>query len=139
MPVLSRTIVWIRLTPSSVAASLMRMLCLAPSPVPTATAVGVARPSASGQAMTTAEIANVSAVRNGTSARNVHARNVSDSGRDRDDDENCGGLVGNALTRRFGILRTLDESGDLREDSFVADVHRLHRDGAADIDASADE
>src|SRR6266536_4739167 len=37
-------------------------LPISPSPVPTATAVGVASPSASGHAITTAEIANVSEV-----------------------------------------------------------------------------
>ena len=47
---------------SSVAASLIRILFLAPMPVPTATAVRVARPRASGQAITTAEIAKVRAV-----------------------------------------------------------------------------
>src|SRR3972149_1461210 len=57
VPVLSRTMALMREVCSSVAAFLIRMLCRAPSPVPTATAVGVARPRASGQAMTTAEMA----------------------------------------------------------------------------------
>ena len=76
VPVLSSTMVSIRLTPSSVAASLMRMLWRAPRPVPTATAVGVARPNASGQAITTAEIANVSDCRKGACAISDHERNV---------------------------------------------------------------
>ena len=62
--------------PSSVAASLMRIPWRAPIPVPTATAVGVARPSASGQAMTTALIAKVSAVRKLWSEANVQIANV---------------------------------------------------------------
>ena len=53
VPVLSSAIASSAPTPSSVAASSIRMLCRAPIPVPTATAVGVARPSASGQAITT--------------------------------------------------------------------------------------
>src|SRR3989304_2594269 len=61
VPVLSRTMALMREVCSSVAAFLIRMLCRAPSPVPTATAVGGARPRASGQAMTTAEMAKVSA------------------------------------------------------------------------------
>jgi hypothetical protein len=58
----------VRETPSSVAASLMSMLWRAPTPVPTATGVGMARPSVSGQAITTAEIAKVSANRAGAPA-----------------------------------------------------------------------
>src|SRR3989338_2116508 len=54
---------------SSVAASLIKILCLASMPVPTATAVGVARPRASGQAITTAEIAKVRAVKSVAPAR----------------------------------------------------------------------
>lgn len=61
VPVLSMTTAVMRETCSSGAAFLIRMLWRAPSPVPTATAFGVARPSASGQAITTAEMAKVSA------------------------------------------------------------------------------
>src|SRR3990167_10405792 len=61
---------------SKVAASLMRMFFFAPIPVPTATAVGVARPSASGQAITTADIANVSAVRSAAPAKKYQPKNA---------------------------------------------------------------
>ena len=52
------------------------MLCFAPKPVPTATAVGVARPRASGQAITIAEIAKVSANNAGCLATRNHTRKV---------------------------------------------------------------
>lgn len=52
------------------------MLCLAPMPVPTATAVGLASPSASGQAITTALIANVSARRKSSAENSAHAAKV---------------------------------------------------------------
>mmetsp|Transcript_13577 Transcript_13577/g.47311 ORF Transcript_13577/g.47311 Transcript_13577/m.47311 type:complete len:381 (-) Transcript_13577:1416-2558(-) len=52
VPVLSNTMAVVRCTASSTAPPLMRMPARAPRPVPTMTAVGVARPSAHGQAMT---------------------------------------------------------------------------------------
>ena len=61
---------------SKVAASLINMFFLAPIPVPTATAVGVAKPSASGQAITTADIAKVNAVRSVAPAKIYHPKNV---------------------------------------------------------------
>ena len=65
VPVLSSTIAWIFETCSRVGASFIRILCFAPRPVPTATAVGVASPSASGQAITTVAIAKERAKRRG--------------------------------------------------------------------------
>jgi len=61
VPVLSKMRAWMREACSRAVAFLIRIPFLAPIPVPTATAVGVARPSASGQAMTTAVTASVSA------------------------------------------------------------------------------
>jgi hypothetical protein len=58
---LSRTTVSSEATCSIAIALLKRMPRRAPSPVPTITAVGVARPSASGQVMTTTVIAKRSA------------------------------------------------------------------------------
>ena len=51
VPVLSSTIVVTRFVCSSTSGPLMRMPSWAPRPVPTMRAVGVARPSAQGQAM----------------------------------------------------------------------------------------
>jgi len=62
--------------PSSVAASLISTPCRAPIPVPTATAVGVASPRASGQAMTTALMAKVSAMSRPWSESSIHPAKV---------------------------------------------------------------
>ena len=62
VPVLSSTTVPTEQAVSSDSALLMRMPCAAPRPVPTMMAVGVARPSAQGQLMTSTETACVSAV-----------------------------------------------------------------------------
>ena len=61
VPVLSSTTVSMRRVSSSTSAPLMRMPSRAPRPVPTSSAVGVARPSAHGQAMTSTAIATSSA------------------------------------------------------------------------------
>ncbi len=61
VPVLSKMMAWMRDACSSAVAFLIRIPCRAPIPVATATAVGVARPSASGQAITTAVTASVRA------------------------------------------------------------------------------
>ena len=60
VPVLSKTTVSMRYADSSASPLLMSMPLLAPTPVPTAMAVGVARPSAQGQATTSTAIMRVS-------------------------------------------------------------------------------
>ncbi len=62
MPVLSRTIVSIRLVDSRTSGPEIRMPSLAARPVPIMSAIGVARPSAQGQAMTRTATAAVTAV-----------------------------------------------------------------------------
>ncbi len=52
VPVLSKTIVSMRLSRSSDSAFLIKIPCSAPLPTPTVIAVGVARPRAQGQAIT---------------------------------------------------------------------------------------
>src|SRR5512136_172359 len=61
VPVLSKMMACSLAACSSAVAFLNKMPCCAPRPVPTMTAVGIAKPSASGQAMTTTVIAKVSA------------------------------------------------------------------------------
>ena len=61
VPVLSSTIVSTRRVDSSTSGPLIRMPSWAPRPVPTMSAVGVARPSAQGQAMISTETAAVKA------------------------------------------------------------------------------
>ena len=62
VPVLSSTTVSIRRVDSSTSGPLMRMPSWAPRPVPTISAVGVARPRAQGQAMISTATAAVNAV-----------------------------------------------------------------------------
>ena len=61
VPVLSNTTDWMREASSRLVACLNRIPCFAPMSVATMIAVGVARPSASGHAMTIAVTASVSA------------------------------------------------------------------------------
>ncbi len=62
VPVLSNTIVSTRRVDSSTSGPLMRMPICAPRPVPTISAMGVARPSAHGQAMISTATAAVNAM-----------------------------------------------------------------------------
>ena len=59
VPVLSRTMVFIFLVFSRIAAFLIRSDMLAPFPVATIIATGVAKPNAQGQAITITVIANL--------------------------------------------------------------------------------
>ncbi|OIQ71294.1 hypothetical protein GALL_470890 [mine drainage metagenome] len=65
VPVLSKTTTFNRVASSSAEAFLNKMPFMAPSPVPTITAIGVARPSASGQAMTNTVMVSASASSSG--------------------------------------------------------------------------
>ena len=61
VPVLSNATIWVRPAASSEAAVLNRMPFLAPRPLPTMMATGVASPSAQGQLMTSTEMPRASA------------------------------------------------------------------------------
>ena len=99
----------------------MRMPFSAPLPVPTMMAVGVARPSAHGQAMTMTAVPASSALTNGVTrgverrrrrssgTTNSHTRNVSDRDAHDGRDEHGADAVGEALDRGLGALRVLDE------------------------------
>ena len=93
----------------------------APRPVPTISAVGVASPSAHGQAMMSTATAAVNA---NVALSPVPSQNPSVATRQRDDDrhEDAGDAVGEALDRRLAGLRVLDEPGDLRERGVGADL-----------------
>ena len=65
VPVLSNTTVSTRCVDSSTSGPLIRMPSCAPRPVPTINAVGVARPSAQGQAMISTATAAVNAAATG--------------------------------------------------------------------------
>ena len=64
VPVLSKTTVVIELMRSNTSPPLIRTPKFAATPVPTITAVGVARPNAQGHAITKVEIPNVNAKKN---------------------------------------------------------------------------
>src|SRR6266540_1218837 len=126
-----------RETFSSVAASFIRMLCLAPSPVPTATAVGVARPRASGQAITTAEIAKVSDCRK--SSRTI-PKPYSEGDKAGGNGKNHRVLrrpVGKTLAGRLGALGLLYQPDDLTQGSIATDLGRAESDAALLVDRSA--
>mmetsp|Transcript_495 Transcript_495/g.1508 ORF Transcript_495/g.1508 Transcript_495/m.1508 type:complete len:264 (-) Transcript_495:867-1658(-) len=72
VPVLSNATTVTLRAPSSAAPPLRSRPCSAPTPVATMTAVGVARPSAHGQAMTSTLMANSRAKRKGDSAGGTH-------------------------------------------------------------------
>ena len=74
VPVLSRMTVSMRYTASSASPPLIRMPRWAPRPVPTMMAVGVAKPSAQGQAIISTATKFTSANGNGLNAS--HTRNV---------------------------------------------------------------
>src|SRR3989454_7425364 len=135
VPVLSKTTDRILETPSSVGASLIRMLCFAPRPVPTATAVGVARPRASGQAITIAEIAKVRAMRTGCRATANQTRNVTRPAPIASTTRYWA-TVCQSLAGRFGILSGLDQLYYLREGCLVAYFCCLEPDRPRLVDGS---
>ena len=109
VPVLSMTTVSMRADASSAVAFLNRTPRLAPRPVPTMIAVGVASPSASGQVITTTVIANSSAVSTRAARPAARRAKVSDAADQRDEHEPERGAVGEPLAGRLGVLRLLDE------------------------------
>ena len=127
-----------RETFSRVAASLIRMLCLAPMPVPTATAVGVASPSASGQAITTAETANVMRHDGSGATQEVPGEERDDARADGQDHQVLRGPVGQPLAGRLGVLRLLDQVHDLGERGVRADLGGAEAHAAAAVDRARD-
>ena len=92
-------------------------------PVPTMMAVGVARPSAHGQAMMmTAMVVPMASVQRPSSGPNsAQPANVSAASAEHDRDEPRRDLVGEALHRRLRALGVLDEAHDLRQRRVLAD------------------
>ena len=102
------------------------MPCSAALPVPTMIAVGVARPSAHGQAMISTAMAACSA--SVSRGRSWTEDQPADEGQRRQHQdgrhEHFGDAVGQALHRRLGALRLLDQPHDLRERGVLADLGR---------------
>src|SRR3989338_4950903 len=130
VPVLSMTMMFILEAFSRVAASFIKILCLAPMPVPTATTVGVAKPSASGQAITTAEMANVSAVKSPAQKRRQPRAY-------RQRHQPTGRFVGDSLAGRFGILGGFHHFYNLGQNRFRTDLDGFEFYQSGLIDRSA--
>ena len=121
VPVLSSTTVSTRRVDSSTSGPLISRPSCAPRPVPTSSAVGVASPSAHGQAM----ISTATAAVNANVALSPVAEPEAERGdgeRDDDRDEDARDAVGQALHRRLAGLRVLDEPGDLGQRRVGADA-----------------
>ena len=102
-------------------------------------AVGVARPSASGQVMTTTVIANSSESCSVAADDEVPDDERERPADERDEHEPERGLVGEPLARRLGVLGLLDELDDLRQRGVGADRGRAGAQRAVLVDRRADE
>ena len=124
---------------SNAIAFLNRMPRSAPSPAPTMIAVGVARTSASGQAMTTKVMANKIAI----AERLTGEQEPGDEGEPAtgqcDEHQPEGGPVGEALPGSLGVLGLLDELDDLRQGGVGADLGGAHPQRAVAVDRGADD
>ena len=110
----------------------------APRPVPTSRAVGVARPSAHGQAMiSTATAAVKAAVADAPIEQPVRQRQHRQPDDDRDED--CRDPVGQALHLGLAALGRGDQSGHLGELGVGADAGCPNLEPAADVDGRADD
>ena len=108
VPVLSSTIVSTWRVDSSTSGPLISRPSCAPRPVPTISAVGVARPSAHGQAMISTATAAVNA-NVALSPAPSQKPERGDGERDDDRHEHAGDAVGEPLDRRLAGLRVGDE------------------------------
>ena len=137
VPVLSRTAASTTWVASSTSPPLITMPSCAPRPVPTMIAVGVARPSAQGQAMIRTATAAVNAWSAGLpSAQPDQQRDQRDHEHGRH--EHRRDAVGQALHRRLRALRLLDQARDLRQRGVVADPGRLHDQPAGRVQRRAE-
>ena len=138
MPVLSSTTVSTRRVDSSTSGPLMRMPSWAPRPVPTSSAVGVARPSAHGQAMisTATAAVNAAARRSPAPSQNpsvATASTITIGHEDRRD------AVGEPLHRGLAGLGLLDQPRHLGQLGVGADPGGPDDQPAAGVDGRADD
>ena len=137
VPVLSSTTVSTRRVDSRICGPLIRMPSWAPRPVPTSSAVGVASPSAHGQAM----ISTATAAVNATSApapaasqkASVPSESAMTTGTNTAETRSASRCTG-ALP---GLGR-LDQAGDLRELGVRADPGGAHDQPATGVDRGPD-
>ncbi len=118
----------IRRVRSRISGPLMRIPSCAPRPVPTMSAVGVASPSAQGQAMiSTATAAEKAAV--GSPVTTSQPARVASESAEHDRDEDARDAIDETLDRRLPRLRLGDEPGDLRERGLLTDLRRADDEG----------
>ena len=138
VPVLSSTTVSIRRVDSSTSGPLMRMPSCAPRPVPTSSAVGVARPSAQGQAMISTATAAVNAVvgrrspRRRARTRAWRAARAITIGTKTPEIRSASRCTG-----ALPVWASVDEPGDLGEGGVGADAGGAHDEAAAGVDRGA--
>ena len=137
VPVLSSTAASTTCVASSTSPPLITMPSWAPRPVPTMIAVGVASPSAHGQAMISTATAAVNAWSAGLPERQPgHERDHRDH--EHDGHEHRRDAVGQALHRRLRALGLLDQARDLRQRGVVADPGGLDDQPAAGVERGAE-
>jgi hypothetical protein len=120
VPVLSSSTVSSCRLLSSASGPRMRMPSCAPRPVPTISAVGVARPSAQGQAMMSTATAAVNAAPRPLPGADPEAQRR-DGEADHHGHEDAGDAVGQPLHLRLAVLRVLHQPGHLGELGVAAD------------------
>ena len=139
VPVLSITTVSIRAEASSAVAFLNSTPRRAPSPVPTMIAVGVARPSASGQVMTTTVMANSSAMVSGSVGEQRPGGEGGGAAEQGDEHQPERGPVGQPLPGGLGVLRLLHQRDDLGQRGVGADLGGPDPQRAVGVDGRADD
>ena len=138
VPVLSNATTSIFCAISSACALLIRMPRLAPRPVPTMIAVGVASPSAQGQAMMRTAMNAVTAWANrGSGPRSHHAIAAAVATANTTGTKIEATAVDQTLDRRLRSLRFLDQAHDLGESRVGADARRAETQRPAGVERSA--
>ena len=136
VPVLSSTIVVIRRVCSRISGPRIRIPSCAPRPVPTISAVGVARPSAHGQAMISTATAAVNAAETSPVTRSqppsVASERAITIGTKTAETRSTSRWIG-----AFPALRIRDETGDLRQGGVATDLRRLDDEPARGVDRGA--
>ena len=140
VPVLSTTSVSIFSIRSSASAFLISTPACAPRPTPTMIDIGVARPSAHGQAMiSTVTAATSPNAKRGSGPKAAQAAKASERNGDHGRHEPAGDLVGEPLDRRARALRFRDHLDDLRQHGVAADLFGPHDEAAGLVERAGDD
>ena len=137
VPVLSSTIVSIRRVCSRISGPLIRMPSCAPRPVPTISAVGVASPSAHGQAMISTATAAVNACRGRGAEQRASPASVASEITITTGTKTAETRSASRCTGALPDCAVLDEPRDLRERRVGADLRRADDEPAVRVDRRA--